>query len=149
MRWRCLNEVQPPKKLQAGHPIAWSPASSHLNEVQFPKELQRASPRPVRGQPHRLNEVQFPKELQHGRITVGAAVVAASMKCSSRRNCNARTSASAPRVTRLNEVQFPKELQLWGDEQSVTVFVASMKCSSRRNCNGCLAVVKYVPHGPQ
>ena len=64
MRWRCLNEVQPPKKLQAGHPIAWSPASSHLNEVQFPKELQRVG------------------------VVAGPLRVVASMKCSSRKNCN-------------------------------------------------------------
>ena len=35
----------------------------------------------------------------------------ASMKCSSRRNCNNRAPESGDVSTSLNEVQFPKELQ--------------------------------------
>ena len=59
-----------------------------------------------------LNEVQLPKELQRldpGRRPLPAL---ASMKCSSRRNCNGAGTRSAHRSLR-----------------------ASMKCSSRRNCN--------------
>ena len=36
----------------------------------------------------RLNEVQFPKELRHFDVVPLAQVVRASMKCSSRRNCD-------------------------------------------------------------
>ena len=43
---------------------------------------------PDMGLPSGLNEVQFPKELQREVFVVGSAVEWASMKCSSRRNCN-------------------------------------------------------------
>ena len=61
--------------------------------------------------------------------------LAASMKCSSRRNCN--RPAMMPRVPmfRLNEVQFPKELQHDRQVGHGGGDLASMKCSSRRNCN--------------
>jgi len=36
----------------------------------------------------------------------------ASMKCSSRRNCNAARQTTQMMMDRLNEVQLPKELQL-------------------------------------
>ena len=40
----------------------------------------------------RLNEVQFPKELQHALGADHVDVLGASMKCSSRRNCNSPLS---------------------------------------------------------
>ena len=59
-----------------------------------------------------LNEVQFPKELRQPGHAQGLAGTEASMKCSSRKNCNmqygARSAGSSPR---LNEVQLPKELR--------------------------------------
>ena len=76
--------------------------------------------------PRSLNEVQFPKELQQGRSACGQGDRGASMKCSSRRNCNGRGSGrhTAP---------------LW----------ASMKCSSRRNCNRGSAARRTEPREPQ
>ena len=59
----------------------------------------------------RLNEVQFPKELQLSSAFGAGAGVSASMKCSSRRNCNSGSMWVPGPVTSLNEVQFPKELQ--------------------------------------
>ena len=66
--------------------------ATSLNEVQFPKELQlrreyQAS-HPNRG----LNEVQFPKELQPLACLLVVSAGRASMKCSSRRNCNSPLS---------------------------------------------------------
>ena len=87
-------------------------SSSCLNEVQFPKELQRFAPRSVMGAWTGLNEVQFPKELQQVGVVARVGLVVASMKCSSRRNCNAGAVTRAHGGSfRLNEVQFPKELQ--------------------------------------
>ena len=62
--------------------------SARLNEVQLPKELQRYRDCLFISCRSCLNEVQFPKELQllHARFTCSS--VDASMKCSSRRNCN-------------------------------------------------------------
>ena len=80
--------------------------------MQFPKELQPGgcgrAPRRLTG----LNEVQFPKELQPDRPGGGVRDRKASMKCSSRRNCNATDAARWRPTLGLNEVQFPKELQL-------------------------------------
>ena len=73
---------------------------AYLNEVQFPKEL-----RPVRRMrtskaPASLNEVQFPKELRDEDAGGGEARVVASMKCSSRRNCD---------LTLLEEAMLPAD----------------------------------------
>ena len=108
-----LNEVQLPKELQleAAHlkvdddlasmkcssrrncnrrpGTPRSPACPGLNEVQLPKELQPAGPGRGPAGPPRLNEVQFPKELQPLQVAGGGyRRRRASMKCSSRRNCN-------------------------------------------------------------
>ena len=83
-----------------------------------------------------LNEVQFPKELQLAEGRGGGVEEDASMKCSSRRNCNRTRSCPTPlRSRRLNEVQFPKELQPLHLKTESARGRASMKCSSRRNCN--------------
>ena len=64
-------------------------SSLSLNEVQFQKELRRGV---ITSRVRRwtgLNEVQFPKELRRevaGMTAVGW--LGASMKCSSRRNCD-------------------------------------------------------------
>ena len=80
--------------------------------MQFPKELQLNVPVDLIHPRPSLNEVQFPKELQRVGIVAGAAAVVASMKCSSRRNCNRSTRLAECAGARcLNEVQFPKELQ--------------------------------------
>ena len=84
----------------------------------------------------RLNEVQLPKELQQEAVGGDLPVGVASMKCSSRRNCNMKSGSCRRHPYCLNEVQLPKELQLVGEEtDQPTWVVASMKCSSRRNCN--------------
>ncbi len=59
----------------------------------------------------RLNEAQFPKELQLGIPNDKEILVRASMKRSSRRNCNTRVVIHMVPAMRLNEAQFPKELQ--------------------------------------
>ena len=56
--------------------------------MQLPKKLQHLGDRYALPVLTGLNEVQFPKELQHVPHNVGAGVRPASMKCSSRRNCN-------------------------------------------------------------
>ena len=81
-----------------------------LNEVQFPKELRRP------GTPHSpacpgLNEVQFPKELRRGEGGREVLGLDASMKCSSRKNCDWVWWFSWWFGVGLNEVQFPKELR--------------------------------------
>ena len=107
-----------------------------LNEVQFPKELQLMKPfLTIRFLWTGLNEVQFPKELQPVRSSVLGCVGVASMKCSSRRNCNFVFPRLLPRRISLNEVQFPKELQRAPPYVAPYLARASMKCSSRRNCN--------------
>ena len=94
----------------------------------------------------------------------------ASMKCSSRRNCNSDPTASRSlmrclnevqlpkelqrgdqpvgcgRVASLNEVQLPKELQRAGSPPPSRLPPASMKCSSRRNCNGPLSIACHQAH---
>ena len=60
----------------------------------------------------------------------------ASMKCSSRRNCDReRGRGRTHRSSRLNEAQFPKELRRWGIGFVPDGLSASMKCSSQRNCD--------------
>ena len=59
-----------------------------LNEVQLPKELQRRGGDRSADLGGRLNEVQLPKELQLRVHEQPHANGGASMKCSSRRNCN-------------------------------------------------------------
>ena len=84
--------------------------------MQFPKELQHLARNHRRLTWRCLNEVQFPKELQHGvYLRHQRQARPASMKCSSRRNCNDKLERGI------------------GDALSP----ASMKCSSRRNCNLC------------
>ena len=56
--------------------------------------------------------MQLPKELQQVRGHLAGGVGVASMKCSSRRNCNAARQTTQMMMDRLNEVQLPKELQL-------------------------------------
>ena len=116
--------------------------------MQFPKELQLMKPfLTIRFLWTGLNEVQFPKELQRGRRGIGGDPRRrASMKCSSRRNCNITRAISLNRGPGLNEVQFPKELQ-----QVYPIYVkpdatASMKCSSRRNCNSPLSIARQQAH---
>ena len=56
--------------------------------MQLPKELQlETAPQQMDGRGS-LNEVQLPKELQHHAGEIEEGGVLASMKCSSRRNCN-------------------------------------------------------------
>ena len=59
-----------------------------LNEVQLPKELRQVKIAKMFGVSNGRNEVQFPKELRRERHVVHELVGPASMKCSSRRNCN-------------------------------------------------------------
>ena len=66
----------------------WRTFLASLNEVQFPKELQRHRTPSRQPWPRRLNEVQFPKELQLVFVAIMIQAYFASMKCSSRRNCN-------------------------------------------------------------
>ena len=62
-----------------------------------------------------LNEVQLPKELQHAQACPDFVIhVIASMKCSSRRNCNPEVVRTLVVDDSLNEVQLPKELQRGG-----------------------------------
>ena len=80
--------------------------------MQFPKELQPPDDDFGIMISHSLNEVQFPKELQLSGPGSRLAHNSASMKCSSRRNCNLILgAASIVSLASLNEVQFPKELQ--------------------------------------
>ena len=79
--------------------------------------------------------MQFPKELQPPWEKTVGRDAAASMKCSSRRNCNHRPSPGKLMPGSLNEVQFPKELQPLRVTYGPPGPLASMKCSSRRNCN--------------
>ena len=81
--------------------------------------------------------MQFPKELQLGNLDPEEPVLLiASMKCSSRRNCNDTPAGPTKRTEpSLNEVQFPKELQHAEHVVGELDARASMKCSSRRNCN--------------
>ena len=58
-----------------------------------------------------LNEVQLPKELQLDVDVRDQRLRPASMKCSSRRNCNTSPAAGRCLWRCLNEVQLPKELQ--------------------------------------
>ena len=133
---------------------------AYPSEVQFPKELRPAPTPTCPSMPWSLNEVQFPKELRLGDAHDGPFHRPASMKCSSRRNCDwpagtdgaTRSSLNEvqfpkelrrpryPRCRRqtqsLNEVQFPKELRHFPELSSTNPPVASMKCSSRRNCDG-------------
>ena len=83
-----LNEVQLPKELRQVKIAKMFGVSNGRNEVQFPKELQPRQPGPGTRRLCRLNEVQFPKDLRRERHVVHELVGPASMKCSSRRNCN-------------------------------------------------------------
>mgnify|MGYP000872645117 CR=1 FL=1 len=109
--------------------------------------------------PAGLNEVQLPKKLQRALAAVLGVTQVASMKCSSRRNCNPSRCRGPRGVEGLNEVQLPKKLQHLGDRYALPVLTglnevqfpkelqhvphnvgagvrpASMKCSSPRNCN--------------
>ncbi len=59
-----------------------------------------------------LNEVQLSKELQLTAVDAVTRLASASMKCSSRKNCNQWSGRRGWRpTTRLNEVQLSKELQ--------------------------------------
>ena len=82
-----LNEVQLPKELQPVGPFGVGFAESCLNEVQLPQELQPCKTS-LCSRFVCLNEVQLPKELQLAQPRPALGVSGASMKCSSRRNCN-------------------------------------------------------------
>ena len=103
--------------------------------------------------------MQFPKELQLDPVREVPPLGQASMKCSSRRNCNPSTNSTRGCVMSLNEVQFPKELQrfvvrrprrsrrrlnevqypkalqLDVAQQAADERHASLTCSSRKNGN--------------
>ena len=103
--------------------------------------------------------MQLPKKLQRALAAVLGVTQVASMKCSSRRNCNPSRCRGPrgvgglkevqrpeelqhlgaryglPVLTGLNEVQLPKELQRCSLTRTSWLREASMKCSSRRNCN--------------
>ena len=64
--------------------------------------------------------MQFPKELRRELVLVQVETLAASMKCSSRRNCDQQRATDHQRVG-----------------------PASMKCSSRRNCDGPLSIARH------
>ena len=104
--------MQFPKELQPSRSSPPPPAPTRLNEVQFPKELQRPLAEAVIDENGGLNEVQFPKELQlEWGHDFAFNTPIASMKCSSRRNCNLTLPTWGAPPCGLNEVQFPKELQ--------------------------------------
>ena len=120
-----LNEVQLPKELQPCGRVPRLTRRLGLNEVQLPKELQRS----VRSGSIRtpgLNEVQLPKELQQVPQGPPPDTSGASMKCSSRRNCNGSDGRVVLRRGR-----------------------ASMKCSSRRNCNASRSYPSAAREEPQ
>ena len=93
--------------------------------------------------------MQFPKELRHEVLVPLAAHAGASMKYSSRRNCDQAACHTATCSSRLNEVQFPKELRLGSDVGAELVEVASMKCSSRRNCDTTVEIAAHHIWKPQ
>ena len=70
----------------------------------------------------------------------------ASMKCSSRRNCDTSTSPPGWQAPSLNEVQFPKELRQRHVRGHLDRRPASMKCSSQRNCDGPLSIARHHAH---
>ena len=70
-----------------------------------------------------LNEVQFPKELRRRLGSLQQRSGDASMKCSSRRNCDSHVRSV-----------------------SLGLLAASMKCSSRRNCDGPLSIARHHAH---
>ena len=109
---------------------------ARLNEVQFLKELRPWDssldcPRFFGS----LNEVQFLKELRLGPGARARYRHLASMKCSSRKNCDASQATFLVSASSFNEVQFPKELRLVSTPRQQRDGTASMKCSSRRNCD--------------
>ena len=114
--------------------------------------------------------MQFPKELRHEVLVPLAAHAGASMKYSSRRNCDqaachtatcssrlnevqfpkelrrSESGAGSPTPCGLNEVQFPKELRRLVRRRPRVPALASMKCSSRRNCDGPLSIARHHAH---
>ena len=62
--------------------------TTDLNEVQFPKKLRPRSGTQVALTTASLNEVQFPKEMRPEEPVARLQGWHASMKCSSRRNCD-------------------------------------------------------------
>ena len=81
--------MQLPKELQRAAVDTTKAWLTGLNEVQLPKELQRAAVDTTMAWLTGLNEVQLPKELQPVEYWLGQMTKPeASMKCSSRRNCN-------------------------------------------------------------
>ena len=83
-----LNEVQFPKELRPAASPSSTASPTSLNEVQFPKELRPHLEAGKTTSTPSLNEVQFPKELRPLTDLEVRAVPQASMKCSSRRNCD-------------------------------------------------------------
>ena len=113
--------MQFPKELRLEPSTQELHVTRSLNEVQFPKELRLVGrERSCTG--GSLNEVQFPKELRPRRYSFMRVSGLASMKCSSRRNCDQSSHRTRPRDR------------------------ASMKCSSRRNCDGPLSIARHHAH---
>ena len=96
-----------------------------------------------------LNEVQFPKELRKLIPERRAPLLLASMKCSSRRNCDLVVRQRSRRRASLNEVQFPKKLRPEEPVARLQGRHASMKCSSRRNCDTNRYTAKTLQVQPQ
>ena len=96
---RGLNEVQLLRELQLARDMTWENPLS-LNEVQLLRELQRVVESTVDCDGLGLNEVQLLRELQHPPRRDHHRDRPASMKCSSRRNCNTRTSLLILQATR-------------------------------------------------
>ena len=119
-------------------PSQGSRDSRRLNEVQFPKELQHLARNHRRLTWRCLNEVQFPKELQHGvYLRHQRQARPASMKCSSRRNCNLCRIRHLQQVCRRASMKCSSRRNCndGGEDPGDEHVAASMKCSSRRNCN--------------
>ena len=106
-----LNEVQFPKELRPANRLRRDLRVPGLNEVQFPKELRLVVNFKPEGRGTSLTEVQLPMVLRPPVGDVRDGRVTASMKCSSRRNCDGRVAAETPGQGGLNEVQFPKKLR--------------------------------------
>ena len=118
-----------------------------LNEVQLPKDLQRGTMWSASGLLGSLNEVQLPKELQLSHSNGGRLVPDASMKCSSRRNCNQlRGDLQGHGVDASMKCSSRRNCNAAGPLHLGGVDAASMKCSSRRNCNSPLSIACHQAH---
>ena len=71
--------------------------TTDLNEVQFPKKLRPRSGTQAALTTASLNEVQFPKEMRPEEPVARLQGWHASMKCSSRGNCDATNHVPVPK----------------------------------------------------